>query len=220
MMGLPEGGINGVYYAAIALPAKQVFDVQGLYDGDGKKIGHSGLRDLPGMSASSTGLSKDGLSNPMVLKAWFGLINNEHSVVAQLATLSKKSGEVAGEATLLLERLEAHWNKQKSELDALTLDLETYHGYLRLAGHMSCRSSMKTVVKEIQDKLKAAAKQDPLKSDLAAYNAYVSVAPLRTSLKKAERDKAKDGLQQIAAKFPDSTFVRLAHITAAQMVEE
>ncbi len=217
MIGLPEGGINGVYYAAIALPAKQIFDVQGLYDDSGKQIGHNGLRDL---SSTPSRLSKDGLSDPLVLKSWFGLINNEYAVVAQLATLSKKSGAPGAEATLLLERLEADWNKQKSELDARTLDVETYHAYQRLCGQMASRSTMKPVVKEIQDKVKAAAKQDPLKSELAAYNAYISVAALRTSLKKTDRDKAKDGLQQIAAKFPDATYGRQATITANQMVEE
>lgn len=204
---IPNDPVAGVLYAASLLPHKQMFDLGAVYDGNGgvdKRFPYSS-EQLTAFKPGAPSLSADGLTNPGIQKAWFYVANGQWDVLKQVAGMTKRSGEVGEQATLLLTRSADLLRGQHATWKGLTLDMVAYEQGLALVERLSAHPSLKDEAKSVEAVLKEAEKGH-LKDQVIARSAYRKVAPMAVSMRKNERDQGIAGLSQIVDRFGGTVY--------------
>ena len=208
---IPEDPVTGVLYASTLRPHKQLHTHYAFFRPNGSSSDDS----IPFLTDRSWQpeahpLAKDGLTNPAVLKAWFHLASGDWSALAQVSSQAKKKGESGDQAKLLLERAEAFLTERATAFEARKLDLAAHIEGTALVERLARSPAHKETSKALAEKLRAAAKEEPLKSELLARLHYFKLVPMQVSLKRTENEAAKAGYQQLAKKYPDTVFGRKA----------
>ena len=214
---IPEHPVTGVLYASSLLPHKRVYEHNAFYDPNGK-IGQAKMAsELATFAPPAHPLSNTGITNPAVLKAWYHIACGEWTALPQVVAQSKKTGEVGEQAKLLLERADAYLAARSEAFDKRTIDLAAHLEGSDLVEHLAYSPTHKAASKELAEKLKAAAKEAPLKAELTARSTYFKLVPMQLSPKKSENEAAKAGYQQLASKFADTAYGRKAQVALDAM---
>ena len=222
--GVEDDGLNGVYYAGTPLHGSKVYDLGGVISPSGSaNTYYPEALNVVNKSADSLGkleLSKDSLSDPMALKAWWYLANGEYSAYGQVQKLSKKKGDAGSEAAILLERVDELLGKQaKAMLEQGISDIDSYEKAERLYEALDDAKikALKDETKELKAALKEAGKSDSLKDELKARGAYNMLMGLAVSNKAKEKQQAKDGLRFLSTSLPDTHYGKLAGLRASSL---
>ena len=104
---LPDNAYAGVLYAAALVPQRQWSSLSGTYDGTGRKSGSPPYNDTALNSfkpVSAHPVSKDGVTEAAVLKAYSGIVAGMPEALKALASAAKKSGDTGAQAKQVLER--------------------------------------------------------------------------------------------------------------------
>lgn len=220
LTALPDNAYNGVLYASALVADKNLYNLAATYDGTGRRAGGipQSVDALNSFKpASAHPVSKDGVTEAAVLKAYSGIVAGMPEALKALAAAAKKSGDTGEQAKALLERTEG-WLKQRYDAwNAQALTIANYGEGEALVPWLEQSPTHKDLAKAVETKLDEAAGADPLKSELVARNAYRKVAPLAFSLRKPEVDQARAGLDQIVAKFGTTSFGAQAKSLRAAM---
>jgi len=213
---IPEDQVTGVLYASSLLPHKRLYEHDVFYDSTGKMT-YLRMDTLATHKPGAHPISNEGLTNPTVQKAWFRLASSDWSVLTQIVAQTKKKGEIGDQSKLLFERAEAYLTTRLDAFDKRTLDLDAHVDGTKLVEQLACSPTHKVASKALAEKLKSAAKNDPLKSEIIARSVYFKLVPLQISLKKSENEAALGGYQQLASKYANTTYGRLAKVALGAM---
>ena len=206
---IPEHPVTGVLYASSLLPHKRVYQHDAFYDSTGK-MEYVSVAALATLKPGPHPLANDGLTNPAVQKAWFHLASGDWTALSQVVAQTKKKGELGDQAKVLIERAEAYLTARQDTFDKRTLDLAAHVDGTKLVEQLACSPAHKVASKALAEKLKTAAKDEPLKSEIFARSAYFKLLPLQISQKKSETEAAMGGYQQLAKKYADTAYGRQA----------
>lgn len=207
---IPENPVTGVYYANSLLPHKDLYSHMALYDGSGKRSSQ-GLPDIASLRGGAAPFAKDGITDAAVLKAWFHLACGNWSVYGQVAAQAKRTGAVGEQSKLLIDRVDAWLASEVKDIEGRSsLDIAGYMDAERVCKLIEGVPTMREAHKALLAKMQAAAKEDPLKSELTARTAYQRCLPMFMSVRKPDQDMAKSGFDQIAGRYGQTEFGRRA----------
>ena len=219
-----DDGLNGVYYAGTPLHGSKVYDLGGTISPSGQANSYyPAALGVVNQNADSFGkpeLSKDGLSDPMALKAWWYLANGEYNAYGQVKKLTKKKGPAGEQAQTLLDRVDALLSKKaKAMLEEGISDINSYEKAERLHKALDDAKikALRDETKQLKSALKDAGKSDSLKDELKARGAYNMLMGLTVSNKAKEKQQAKDGLRYLSTSLPDTHYGKLAGLRASSL---
>jgi len=214
-VGVEADPVGGVLLAGTKLHGSAVYRLGGVLSPQGQAQNRNPA-GLVGASDSELGnwmVSKDGITDPTVLRAWWHLVNGVYAVVPELDKLARKSGDVGTQATLLKDRFVAYvQHKVDAFGDKPIGSLERYeqgeHLY-ELLSALRMREFSKAK-REIKAGLQEASRSDALKEEVMAMMAYRKLKSMAASRKAMEIKQADEGFSQLSRQLPHTTYGKLA----------
>ena len=150
-------------------------------------------------------ISKDGLSNEKALTLWWMLERGRPGAIAPLVKMAKKKGDHQADCQKLLDVVQSAYDQQ---LAAITEAGPSIDGYDQLESLIISHDGLDT--KDAKKLLKSFSKEKDLKDELKARGIYLKIQQMLASNKPKDQEQGKAGLGELAKRYPDTKYGKLA----------